>query len=97
MINYKEKLINFNNNIENYDYIVIGSPIWNDRLSTPVTSALNELNINNKELTFILYSGSGTSKKATSYINNKYPNSKIINLKMPKKLKEELNKIKYQN
>lgn len=94
MVNYKEKLIDFDNDIDDYDYIVIGSPIWNDRLSTPVTSALNELDLNNKELSFVLYSGSGSTKKATSYINTKYPNSNIINLKSPKKYKKELEKIK---
>ena len=94
MVNYKEKLVNFDSNIEEYDYIIIGSPIWNDRLSSPITTALSELDLNNKELSFILYSGSGSNKKATSYINDNYSNSKIINLKMPKKLKEELGKIK---
>ena len=33
MINYHDKLDNFDNNIEDYNEIVIGSPIWNDRLS----------------------------------------------------------------
>ncbi|MEE3343387.1 MAG: hypothetical protein VZS44_04800 [Bacilli bacterium] len=94
MINYKEKLISFNNDISEYDHIAIGSPIWNDRLSSPITTALTKLDLNNKELTFILYSGSGTNKKATSYINNTYPTSKIINLKTPKKLNEELEKLK---
>ncbi|MBR3161352.1 MAG: hypothetical protein IKF19_06665 [Bacilli bacterium] len=93
LINSKEKLVNFDSNIDDYDYIIIGSPIWNDRLSSPITTALNELDLNNKELTFILYSGSGTSNKATKYIKKKYSNCKIINSKTPKKIKQELHKL----
>ena len=92
-INYKEKLIDFNNDISKYDEIVIGSPIWNARLSTPVSTALKELDLTNKKTRFILYSGSGTSPKATEFINKNYKDSKIIDLKQPIANKKELNKI----
>ena len=58
LTNYKEKLIDFDSNIDKYDEIVIGSPIWNDRLCTPVSTTLSKLDLNNKKITFILYSGS---------------------------------------
>lgn len=93
MINYEDKLIDFNNNIEEYDEIVIGSPIWNSRLSSPINAVLKELNFKDKKIGFILYSGSGKSPKATEIINKKYPNSKIIDLKEPKNNKNELKKI----
>ena len=86
LINYKEKLKNFNNDIEEYEEIIIGSPIWNSRLSTPVTSALKKLNLDNKKITFILYSGSGEAKKATSFISSNYSHAQIINIKEPKKM-----------
>lgn len=93
MISYKDKLINFDNSIENYDEIVIGSPIWNSRLSSPINSVLDSINLGSKKLTFILYSGSGKESKAMELIKNKYPNSNIINIKEPKKNREELKKI----
>lgn len=93
MVNYKETIINFDINIDDYDEIVIGSPIWNDRLSSPISTLLNEINLDNKIVKFILYSGSGKNDRADGFIKNKYPNAKVINIKEPKKYSEELNKI----
>ena len=93
LINYKEKLINFDNDISKYNEVIIGSPIWNSRLATPISTALTKLNLDNKKVTFILYSGSGEAKAATKFINNKYNDAKIIYLKQPKNNIQELNKI----
>jgi flavodoxin len=92
MINYCDKLEDFDNNINNYDEIIIGSPIWNSRLSSPINSVLKELDLHNKKVTFILYSGSGKPNKASQILNEKYK-CNIINLKSPKDNKEELQKI----
>ena len=81
-INYKSKLVAFDNNINKYKEIIIGSPIWNGRLSCPINSVLNKLEIKDKKITFILYSGSGKSPKATTETNITPPN--IINIKEPK-------------
>ena len=93
-IKKKPKLINYDNNIESYDEIFIGSPIWNGRLACPINTVLKETNLENKNVTFILYSGSGEAKHAVKYLNKKYPSAKIIILKEPKKYNEELNKLK---
>ena len=93
MINYEDELLNFNSNIEEYDEVMIGSPIWNSRLSSPINTILKKIDLKYKKLTFILYSGSGVSKKATDLINKKYRDVKIINLKEPKTNKEELKKL----
>lgn len=94
-INHKDKLIGFDNNIDKYDEIIIGSPIWNGKLSCPINTVLSELNLNNKQVTFILYSGSGNITKTKKILLPKYPKCKIINLKEPKKnqeiIKKELN------
>ena len=90
MIGYKDKLDNFNGNIREYDEVIIGSPIWNSRLSSPINTVLNKLNLDDKKVTFILYSGSGKAKKAIETINNKYPEAKIVNLKNPLNNKEDL-------
>ena len=92
-IGKKPKLINYDNNISNYDEIYIGSPIWNGRLSCPINTVLKNTNLDDKKVTFILYSGSGEAKHAVNKINKLYPNSKIIILKEPKKYNKELNKI----
>jgi multimeric flavodoxin WrbA len=92
-VGYKDKLFDFNDNIDKYDEIIIGSPIWNKRLSSPINTVLKKLNFNNKKLTFILYSASGKADKALKQIEEY--KGKIIILKEPKKNKEELNKIEF--
>ena len=93
MVGKKAKLINYNNDISNYDEIIIGSPIWNSRLTPPINTVLKNTNLDGKKLTFILYSGGGFGKKATKKLSKKYPDSTIINIKQPKKYEEELKKI----
>ncbi len=85
LINYKDKLDSFDNNIDKYDEVIIGSPIWNSRLSSPINSVLDNLDLNNKKVTFIFYSGSGTSKNASELVNKLYKDVRIINIKEPKK------------
>ena len=93
LIGKRPKLINFDSNITSYDEIIIGTPIWNDRIAPVMNSVLDKLDLNNKKIIFILYSGSGTSNKAKLDLVKKYKNAKIINLKEPKKHKEELEKV----
>lgn len=94
MINYEDSLLDFDTNLEEYQEIIIGSPIWNDRLSSPINSVLNKLDLNNKKINFILYSGSGKNKNATKFLKEKYPKSNIIDIKEPKQNKAELKKLK---
>ncbi len=92
-IGKKAKLINYDNDVSQYDEIYIGSPIWNGRLSCPINTVLKNTNLTDKKLTFVLYSGSGEAKKALEKINKKYPESQVIILKEPKKHNEELGKL----
>ena len=92
-IGSKPKLINYNNDVSNYDEIIIGSPIWNGRIACPINTVLRDTNLNDKKLTFVLYSGSGEAKKATKKLKKKYPDSKIIILKSPMKNSSELDKL----
>jgi multimeric flavodoxin WrbA len=87
----KDKLIDFDSNIDDYDEVVIGTPIWFDRVSSPINSVLSKLDLSNKKVSFILYSASGDAKKATERLKDI---GDITILKEPKKYKEELNKIR---
>lgn len=91
--NKKDKLIDFDTNINKYDKIVIGSPIWNDRLCAPINGVLSQIDLNNKNIKFILYSRSGKANKAKEKIKDLYKANSII-LKEPKTNKKELEKIK---
>ena len=89
----KTKLINFNPDLGLYDEIIIGSPIWNDRLSCPVNTLLKMQDLMNKVSRFVLYSGSGHGEHAIKKINKLFGEKKIIELKEPKKYNEELAKL----
>lgn len=89
--NKKDKLLDFDTDINNYEKVVIGSPIWNDRLSAPINTVINLLNT--KNISFILYSASGKAEHAVEKIKSLYGVDAIV-LKEPKKHKEELEKLK---
>lgn len=90
---HKDKLVNFNSDIRDYDEVIIGSPIWNGRLSCPINTVLDEIDLTNKKITFILYSGSGGAPKTDEFLKERYKDIKIIHIKEPKKNKELLHKI----
>ena len=92
-IKYKDKLVNFNSDISEYDHIYIASPVWNARFSSPINGVLHQLDLSNKEVTFILYSGSGEAPKAVKRIAKEYPSAQYFILKEPKKYKDELKKL----
>ena len=92
-LNHKSKLLDFDHNVEEFEEVVIGSPVWNGRFSTPINTVLAKTNLKNKKLTFVFYSGSGEAEKATKRIKKEYPEAKIIILKEPKKHSEELDKL----
>ena len=92
-LNVKSKLKEFDTDISNYDEVVIGSPIWNGRLSTPINKLLSMLDLKDKKVSFVLYAGSGEAKYAPRQINKKGIVANIITLKEPKKYPDELNKL----
>ena len=63
MFGKKEKLKPYFKDFEEDDQIIIGSPIWNDRLSTPILTLLKEMDFDKEKTKFILYpAGKGTKK-----------------------------------
>ena len=89
----KDKIEDLKNNIDKYDEIVIGSPIWNDRLCSPVRGFLHKYNLKDKKLHFVLYSGGGTASSAEKFINNEFKNAKVTVLRSPKNNEKELSKL----
>lgn len=90
--NKKDKLLNFDTDITNYDKVIIASPIWNDRLSAPINSVISLLDLKDKDVSFVFYSASGKAGKASEKIKKLYGKDAII-LKEPKKNNEELKKL----
>ena len=92
-IGAKAKLVNYDNNISDFDEIVIGSPIWNGRFPPAIKSVLLETDLKDKKLTFVFYSGSGEGKKAEEKVKKEYPTANIVFLKEPKKYEDQLKKL----
>ena len=63
MLSKREKIQEINLELQSDDLVIVGSPIWNDRLSTPVLTALDKLALSKETTKFILYpAGEGTKK-----------------------------------
>ena len=93
-IGAKGKLVDYDNDVSKFDKVVIGSAIWNARLTPAINSVLEVTNLEGKDVSFVFYSGSGTGKKAEEKIKKQFPSAKIVFLKSPLKYNDELNKIK---
>lgn len=92
-IKLKAKLKEFNYDITEYDEVVIGSPIWNDRFAPAINTILANIKFDNKKLSFVFYSGSGEGKHALKRVNKEYPGAECIFLKQPKDYPDELKKL----
>ncbi len=90
---YCEPLKAYDADVSAYDTVVIGSPVWNGRLSCPVNTVLRETDLSGKKTAFILYSGSGEAKKAEQQIHAVAPDAEIIHLREPKKDPESLGRL----
>ena len=69
MIKKQEPIKELGLDIKEDDLVVIGSPIWNDRLSTPINTVLKTLELDKETTKFILYPAGATTKKALKQIN----------------------------
>lgn len=89
----KGKLVSYNNDISSFEDVVIGSPIWNGRLTPAINSVLEQTDFKDKKLSFVFYSGSGEGKGAEKKVKKLFPDAKIVFLKEPKKYEKELEKL----
>ncbi|MBO4263045.1 MAG: hypothetical protein J5903_04605 [Clostridia bacterium] len=92
-INFRSKLLEYDGNVGDYDEIVIGSPVWNGKISCPINTVLAKTDLTGKKVSFILYSGSGEAPKAEKRLHKEYAGASIIILKEPKKNSEILSGI----
>ena len=90
---YREPLKDYDADVSAFDEIVIGSPVWNGRLSCPINTVLAETSLNGEKVTFVLYSGSGEAPKAEKQIRSLLPDAAILHLQEPKKHPETLGRL----
>ena len=97
MFNKKEKLKPYYHEFEEGDEFIIGSPIWNDRLSTPILTLLKEQSFDKEKTQFILYpAGEGTKKSKKQLMKLGYTKEPLVisqPLKDENKTKELINEL----
>ena len=79
--------------LDKEDIVLIGSPIWNDRLSTPILTLLDKYDFNKKTTKFVFYSGGGKASHAEKQIEKMGFENKALVLKQPLSNKEEAEKL----
>ena len=93
-MNKKEKIKELNLGLKDDDEVMIGSPIWNDKLSTPINTLLDKYSFNKETTRFILYpAGEGTNKSLMQLEKLGFKNKPIVYsnpLKNQDKVKELL-------
>ena len=86
-------LVDYDSDLSEYEELVIGSPIWNGRIASPINTVLSETDFSGKKVAFILYSGGGSAPKAVARILRDFPGADIIQLKEPKANPDEFEKL----
>ena len=88
MFKKKEQLKPIELSIDKNDEVFIGSPIWADHLSTPITTVLSMFDFNKETTGFILYPAGEGTKKSFKEIKKLGFNKEPIVISNPKKKKE---------
>ena len=81
----KARLKEWKINPNDYDEIVVGSPVWNDRLSTPINTVIHKIKDYPGRVKVILYAGGKSAKKATIKISKTFKDARSIVIQEPKK------------
>ncbi len=74
----RPKLKNKNINIEDYDIIFLGYPIWWGEIATPVYTFLDEYDLSGKKIAPFVTSGSSGLSGTPSDIEREEPNSEVL-------------------
>lgn len=85
MFNKKMKIKDLNLSLKDDDEVIIGSPIWNDRLSTPINTLLSEYSFDKDTTKFILYPAGKTTNKSKQQIAKRGFKKEAIVISYPKK------------
>jgi len=91
--NKKEKIKEINLDLNDDDLVVIGSPIWNDKLSTPINALLSKYNFDKGMTKFILYPAGEGTKKSFIQLEKLGFEQKPIIYSNPKKNPDKINEI----
>ena len=89
----KEKIKQLNLDLKSDDEVIIGSPIWNDKLSTPINAVLDQFSFDKENTRFILYPAGEGTKKSIAQLEKLGFKQKPIVYSNPKKNSEIIKEI----
>ena len=92
-IKNRAKLDGYDPDVSGYDSVVIGSPIWNGRVTPAINTVIATTDLSGKDLSFVLSAGGGSAPKAEARLHSEFPTAKTVILKEPKKNPAELAKL----
>ncbi len=92
-INKKKRIKEFTIDPSKYDLIVVGSPVWNDRVSSPINTVINKLKDYKGKIKFIFYAGGRSAKHATIKVSKSFLDARSIVIQEPKKHPDEYLKL----
>lgn len=78
MFNQKPELMKIDVDIEAYDRIFIGTPIWVSTYAPPFNTFIENHNIENKKIALFACHGGGGGEKFYNKFKNKFPNNDYI-------------------
>ena len=90
MGNKKEDIVDIPLFIKEDDEVIIGSPVWNDRLATPINTILDNITFNKETTKFILYPAGTSTKKSFKQIEKLGFKNEPIVISSPLKNKEKV-------
>ncbi len=97
MLNAKRKINPLSIELKENDEVIIGSPIWNDRFSTPINDLLSKYSFNKETTKFIVYPAGEKAKTVQKQIKKLgFKNEALVisyPIKKQEQAKELINKI----
>ena len=67
-LNKKEKIKEIKIDLKEDDEVIIGSPVWNGKLATPINTVINKLAFNKETTSFIVYPAGEEAKKVNNQL-----------------------------
>jgi flavodoxin len=78
LFNKKPELVEFNVNLDKYDCLFIGTPIWAGTYTPPYNTFIQHYNIENKKIALFACHGGGGAEKFYTNFKSKLPKNDYI-------------------
>jgi hypothetical protein len=90
---YAEPLLPYVYEEDAMSTLVLGSPVWASRLSTPINTFIKDHPLGNRKVIVILYGMGEKNPKAEKHVVKKIPGAIVYYLQNPTKNHEEVEKL----